>query len=128
MNPSKYELQDEVSAMIGRFAADLSDPAKPLSLIVRFQVSEGAQELVEAAFATASEKTRHESGVLSFDLNMEARDATRFVVYERWKSLADLEAHLRTDYIAKLRMELDKLIVGTPEFHVLVPGDFCGLD
>ena len=115
------EVQDDVSAIVASFAAELDDPAKPLSLLVRFQVSDGTQERVEEAFAAAGRETHKESGAIAYHLNREARDATRFVVYERWRSLGDLEAHLRTPYIATLRAELDRLIVGVPEFHVLRP-------
>ena len=115
------EPQDDVSAIIAGFAAALSSPAEPLSLVVRFQVREGDQAAVEAAFAAARGPTGQERGVMSYDLNREAADDTRFLVYERWRSLADLEAHLRTEYIAKLRKELSRLIIGAPEFHVFVP-------
>jgi len=43
-----------------------------------------------------------------------------FVMFEQWRSLADLEAHLRTEHVAELRATLDKLLVGSPEFEVLV--------
>jgi quinol monooxygenase YgiN len=42
-------------------------------------------------------------------------------VYERWKSLADLEAHLRTLYITTLISETDEVLGGAPEFQVLMP-------
>lgn len=43
------------------------------------------------------------------------------MVYERWKSLADWEAHLRMPYIGTLRDELEEMLAGLAEFHVLVP-------
>jgi quinol monooxygenase YgiN len=121
MNPPKIEVEGEISAIVAKFGAELNDPAKPLSLLVRFQVSEGAEQAVEAAFAEAATQTRKENGVIAFDLNREASDGTCFIVYERWKSLADLEAHLRTPYVTALREELKSLIIGTPEFRVLTP-------
>ena len=50
---------------------------------------------------------------------MRARDA--LVVYERWRSLEDLELHLRTSYIAALRAEIDAAMEGQPSFQLLLP-------
>src|SRR5689334_6460576 len=100
MNPVRIEPQDDASAIAAAFGRQLKNPAMPFALMVRFQVRDGTQDEVEAAFARASTKTRSESGVIAFDLNREAGDPTRFVVYERWRTLADLEAHLRTPHVA----------------------------
>ena len=112
---------DEVSAIIAQFRSQLKNPDKPFSLLVRFQVKEGAQERVEASFTKASAETLKEDGVVAFHLNREATDATRYVVYERWKTLVALDWHLRTPYITRLRSDLNEWIVGAPEFHVLIP-------
>jgi len=113
--------QDEVSSVVTMFGAQLKDPTRPFTLLVRFQIGEGMHEDAEAAFAKARELTLRENGVIAFELNREARNASRFVVYERWKSLAALEEHMRTPYITKLRRAFNEMIVGTPEFHVLTP-------
>lgn len=120
---NEIEACDEVSAIIAEFGAQLKDPAKPFTLLVRFQVREGAQEEIEAAFARARTPTSKEEGVMTYHLNREAKDASRFVVYERWRSLADLEAHLRTPYITTLRNEFNSMIAGVPDFHMLIPAE-----
>jgi len=43
------------------------------------------------------------------------------LLYERWKDLAALEAHLMTTYIKELFMELPKVTAGAPESQVLLP-------
>ena len=112
---------DDVSAIIAMFAEGLPDPTGPLAILVQFHVREGTQELVEAAFAEAGVATAAEPGAIVYGLHRERREPTRFVVYERWRSLADLEVHLRTPYITALRRLLDGLIIDTPEFRVLAP-------
>lgn len=52
---------------------------------------------------------------------MSSSAESRFVVYEQWRTLADLEAHFRTDYFSRLRTEFNALIVDGPEFRVLLP-------
>jgi quinol monooxygenase YgiN/uncharacterized protein YndB with AHSA1/START domain len=119
--PVENALQDEVSSFIAMFGSQLRDPTQPFTLLVRFQIGEGNHADVEAAFARARELTLRENGVIAFELNREARNATRFIVYERWKSLTAFEEHLRAPYITRLRREFNDMIVGAPEFHVLTP-------
>ena len=56
------------------------------------QVKDGLQAKFETAFAKAIKGTRKEKGSLRYDLNRDAKAPTRYLVYERWKSLKDLEA------------------------------------
>lgn len=111
---------DPISALIATFANSLRDPAQPLALIVEFQVKDGAQEEVERAFAEASVSTAEEDGVAVFQLHRAHSAPARFVVYEQWRSLVDLDAHLRTPYITALRAAIDRVIVGDPSFRVLM--------
>jgi quinol monooxygenase YgiN len=121
MNIRTSDAADEVAAIIRTFAKQLRDVAKPLALVVRFEVEHGHGQKVESAFAEAVLSTRAEPGCLAFQVNREAGSPRRFVVYERWRSLADLEAHLRTDYVSRLRAAIDDVIVGEPEFRIMEP-------
>lgn len=118
---SSTDLDDDVSAIIASFGAALQDVSEPLAILAQFQVRDGTQDLVEAAFAEASVSTAEEPGVIAYQVHRERQAPTRFVVYERWRSLADLDAHLRTPYIRALRRVIDGAVVGTPEFRVLMP-------
>jgi quinol monooxygenase YgiN len=120
MNTVTIEPKDDVAAIIAAFRTELADPAKPFALLVRFAVEATGAQRIATAFAEATPLTLMEAGCRSFHPNREARNPNRFVVYERWQSLADLEAHLRMDYIHKLRGVINELIVGAPEFHVLM--------
>ena len=52
----------EVSPSTAPFEADIKDPAKPFTLMVQFQVREGSQEALEAAFRKGTVATRHDQG------------------------------------------------------------------
>jgi quinol monooxygenase YgiN len=99
----------------------LKDPKKPFTLVVIVKVKEGSQEKFEEAFAKALTATRKEKGCLTYDLNHDTKDAQSYVVYERWKSLADLEAHLKTEHIVALLKLLPELTEGQPELRILLP-------
>ena len=119
MNTLTITPEDDVSAIIGAFGAVLKDPARAFTLLVRFSVNEADQERAGSAFSVARRQTLEERGVLAFELHQEAADRNSFVVYERWKSLAQLEAHLRMPHTTQLRDEFESIIVRGPQFIVL---------
>jgi quinol monooxygenase YgiN len=121
MNTVKIETNDDNAAILRAFRAELRNPADPLAVLVRFKVKEADGEKVEAAFARVRSLTQNEPGSRAYELNRDPRDPGRFVVYEQWRSLADLEAHFRKDYFSALRAEFNELIIGAPEFQVLLP-------
>lgn len=112
---------DEVGRIIAAFAAQVGDHHRPLALIVRFRVCAGAGPRIEKAFTEASVQTAREAGVLAYQLHREPDNPDAFVVYERWRSLAALEAHLRTTYVTALRAEIDAVMEGQPSFQVVLP-------
>jgi quinol monooxygenase YgiN len=112
---------DDISAVVGAFETQLGSRVIPFAMIARFRVTEDSQARIEQAFEKAIPPTLREPGVLAYQPHRDPKETAGFVVYERWKSLDDLEAHLRTLYIAELRQEIDAVITGAPEFNLLRP-------
>lgn len=111
----------KVDGIIAAFAAKIADHHRPFALIGRFCVQAGTGGRIEKAFAAASVHTASEAGVLAYRLHRHTDDPNVFVVYEHWRSLADLEAHLRTNYIEALRGEIEAVLQGEPHFEIMVP-------
>jgi quinol monooxygenase YgiN len=120
-NNNRVACQDKENPVITAVKSRLKNPDKPFTLIVRVQVKEGAGKQFEAAFAKAITATRKEKGNLAYELNRDTQDPSRYLVYERWKDLAALEAHLKTPHILALFEELPKVTDGAPESQVLLP-------
>ena len=112
---------DKENPVLASVRSRLKNPDKPFTLIVHIQVKEGSGEQFEAAFAKAITGTRKEKGNLVYDLNRDTEKPSRYLVYERWKSLAALEAHLNSPHIKALLAELPKLTEGAPESRVMLP-------
>ena len=112
---------DDVSAIVGAFETQLGNRTIPFAMIARFQVTEDAQARVEQAFEKAVPPTLREPGVLAYRPHRDPAATACFVVYECWKSLDDLDAHLRTPYIVELRQEIEAAMTGAPEFNLLRP-------
>ena len=110
---------DDVSVVVGAFETQLGDRTTPFAMIARFQVTEDALARVEQAFAKAVPPTRREPGVLAYQPHRDPAATACFVVYECWKSLDDLDAHLRTPYIVELRQEIEGAMTGAPECNLL---------
>ena len=113
--------EKEVLAFLAHFAAQLPNPSSTFALLVRFCVKPGTQAACERAFTEVAGPTFCEPGVLAFNLHRDAGDPTRFVMYECWRSLADLGVHLRSPYITKLRRVLNEMLDGAPNFQVVIP-------
>jgi quinol monooxygenase YgiN len=111
----------EPNPLITRIKSELKDPTKPYTWIVSLRVKRGMQAKLEAAFADAAKQAHGEKGCLAYDLNRDVKESTRYLIYERWKSVADMEAHLKSPYMTALEDELKELLSAPPERQLLVP-------
>jgi quinol monooxygenase YgiN len=119
--PSRATGEEKEDPILAFVKKQVKDPAKPFTLVVSLKVKEGTGDKFEAAFAKALTATRKEKGCLTYDLNRDSQDALSYVVYERWKSVADLEAHLKSDHIKTLLKVLPDVAAGAPDLRVLTP-------
>lgn len=70
-------------------------------------------DLVER-FGAVVEATHREHGCLAYGLHRDRFDSSRFVLIERWRSQADLDAHFRQPHMAAVAGLADGL-AGPPE-------------
>lgn len=72
--------------------------------------------------------TRAEPGCLSYDLFQSTEDPGIWVLIERWRSLADLESHVRTSHMAAFLERSGEVLENPPNNFRLKPvsavGDF----
>jgi quinol monooxygenase YgiN len=113
--------QDKENPIVASIKPRLKDPDKPFTLAVHIKVKAGAGDRFEAAFAKARRETRKEKGNLAYELNRDTEDPSRYLLYEHWKNLSALSAHLEAPYIKTLLAEMPDLTTGPPELHVFVP-------
>jgi quinol monooxygenase YgiN len=113
--------QDEPNPIVAQVKAKVKNPKKPFTMLVRLELKEGANEQFEAAFAPAIKATRAEKGCITYDLSQDLDHSGSYVLYERWKSLADLQAHLNAEHIKSLLPKVHELSVKPPELQVLAP-------
>ena len=75
------------------------------TLIVRIDTDE-PQAIIDAVNA-CSPPTRKEDGNIRYQLHQSADEPDTFILYERWQSLGELDAHLKAEHTRRLLEVLD---------------------
>jgi quinol monooxygenase YgiN len=100
----------------------VKDPAKPFALFVTIKAKAEKEKDLEAAFAPCIAATKKEAGCLAYELNRDPDDPTTYVMFEKFKNVAALEAHLKLEHTTKLFKALEPLTDGEIKAKVyLVP-------
>ncbi len=73
-----------------------------LVVVVDIQAAEGRADDVVAAFEPCIVKTHEEEGCLAYALHRDVADPNHLVHLERWRSKADMDAHMKQPYLAEL--------------------------
>jgi quinol monooxygenase YgiN len=100
--------------------AKLKDPAKPFTMWVSFKVKPGREAAFEKAATACMTETVKEKGCVAYQLNHDADHADTYVLYERWKNLDALAAHLKEKHTEALLKTIPDLIDGGPQIKVYV--------
>jgi quinol monooxygenase YgiN len=90
----------------------VKDPARPFALFVTIKAKAGQEKELEAAFAPCIAATKKEAGCLAYELNRDPDEPTTYVMFEKFKNVAALEAHLKQDHTTKLLKALEPLTDG----------------
>ena len=80
-----------------------------VSVIARAKVRPGMEDDLKQAIEEAVGPTRSEEGCINYDLHQGAEDPSEFLLYENWRSKADLDAHLERPHVATLLGKLPEL-------------------
>lgn len=73
--------------------------SEKLSSIATLKAKEGKGDELGQRLAEVVEPTRAEPGCINYDVHRSADDESVWVVYENWRSKADLDAHFETPHI-----------------------------
>ncbi|HEU5410173.1 MAG TPA: putative quinol monooxygenase [Candidatus Acidoferrales bacterium] len=70
-----------------------------LTVIAYIFAKPGEEQRVRAALLGLVEETRKEKGCINYDLHESEDNPAHFVMYENWRSAADLEEHARSAHL-----------------------------
>jgi quinol monooxygenase YgiN len=113
--------QDE-HPVVTLIKSKVKDVNKPFALSVEFKVKPGKEEEFEKAFAPCLIATRKEPGCTAYYLNRDPDRPEIYVMYEQFKGIAALEAHMKEKHTQTLLKTVATLTEGDPKIKVwLVP-------
>jgi quinol monooxygenase YgiN len=90
----------------------VKDPAKPFAILVTIKVKAGKEKELEAMVAPCVAATKKEAGCIAYEFNRDPDDPTTYVMYEKFKSVAALEDHLKQAHTQKLLKAIEPLTDG----------------
>lgn len=82
---------------------------KKVTVLASFIAKPGLEDEVKEKLLALVAPTRSESGCINYDLHQDSDDPRRFMLYENWKSLRDLEEHLDKPYLKALKDKEEEL-------------------
>ena len=94
-----------------------------LPVVAVITAKEGSADVVRDALAALVAPTRNEEGCLSYALYESAATPGVFVTVESWREQADLDAHMKTEHIARTFAVAGEALAGAPVIHPLRPID-----
>ncbi|MEN1680424.1 MAG: putative quinol monooxygenase [Planctomycetota bacterium] len=119
--PSIAAAAEELHPIAADTASQLDDTEKPFVLVVDFTVPANNTDAFIKAVLKARRATVKEPGNVAYQLSRDAKDATHFLLYERWKSVAALDFHLKQPYLVELLAEFEELLPEGPKVTVMKP-------
>lgn len=93
--------------------------SEQLTVIAFLRAKPGAEEELGRRLMELVEGSRQEAGCLNYDLHRSNTDPALWVMYENWRSQADLDAHFQTEPLQRLGKDKAQLLVGDIEMHYL---------
>jgi quinol monooxygenase YgiN len=101
----------------------VKDPGKPFALLVTIKAKPGKEKELEATFAPCIAATKKEPGCLAYELNRDSDDPTTYIMFEKFKNIAALEAHLTQAHTTKLLKAVEPLTEGQIQAKVYTVPD-----
>jgi quinol monooxygenase YgiN len=110
---------DEENPIVKLIKSKVKDEKKPFALLVTFKVKAGNEKKFEEAFAPCLVATRKEAGCVAYHLNRDPDEPNTYIMYEQFKSIAALEAHLKEKHTQTLLATVIPMCDGDPKIKVL---------
>lgn len=84
----------------------------PFAQIVTIRAPAGRGGALGSALSALVSRTRAEEGCEAYELHHANGEPEAWMVYERWRSKADADAHLLQPYVCDFLARCDELVAG----------------
>jgi len=90
-----------------------------LTLVATIKVKSGSEQTAEAALEKMIDYVKTaEPGTVRYTLHRQAKDPTKFLMYEQYVSKDAMDAHGQTDAIKQLFGTLGPILDGAPSLEI----------
>lgn len=110
---------EDENPVVKLIKSKLKDEKKTFAILVTFKVKAGNEQKFEAAFAPCLVATRKEPGCVAYVLNRDTEHTSNYVMYESFKGIPALEAHMKEKHTQALLTTVIPLCEGDPQIKVL---------
>ncbi|MDB5307148.1 MAG: autoinducer-2 modifying protein LsrG [Gemmataceae bacterium] len=117
VSPAESRAADD-HPVVTLIKSKIKDPAKPFALIVTLKVKDGKGKELEAAARPCIAATKKEPGCIAYELNHDPEHPDTYVMYEKFKSIEAIAAHLAQKHTQTLLSTIGPLLEGGPQIKV----------
>jgi quinol monooxygenase YgiN len=110
---------EEENPVVKLIKSKVKDEKKPFAILVTFKVKAGNEKKFEEAFAPCLIATRKEAGCVAYFLNRDTDEPNTYIMYEQFKGIPALEAHLKEKHTQTLLATVIPMCDGDPKIKVL---------
>jgi quinol monooxygenase YgiN len=110
---------EDENPIVKLIKSKVKDEKKTFAILVTFKVKAGNEKKFEEAFAPALEATRKEAGCVAYYLNRDPDAPNTYIMYESFKGIPALEAHLKEKHTQTLLATVIPMSDGDPQIKVL---------
>ena len=116
---SRTTAADEENPVVKLIKSKVKDEKKTFAILVTFKVKAGNEKKFEEAFAPCLTATRKEPGCVAYILNRDPDEANTYIMYESFKGVPGLEAHMKEKHTQTLLATVIPMCEGEPKIKVL---------
>ncbi|MEO1098228.1 MAG: putative quinol monooxygenase [Bacteroidota bacterium] len=103
--------------------SQVSDPNKPFSVLIDITLIPGQEVEFERLFAPVIAEVRKEPGNIEFQLSRHPEEPNVYFLYERWKNVEVLKAHMTTPHMSQFWPKYFPMIARIPNIRVFMERD-----
>lgn len=86
--------------------------SEQLTLLALLTAKAGQEDELGHRLAALIAPTRLEAGCINYDLHRSNESPAVFMLYENWRSKADLDAHFEMPYLKDFLARMDEVLAG----------------
>lgn len=82
----------------------------PLTIVAQLKAKPGKEKELQQALQALVEPTRHEEGIVNYDMHVSNEDPGFFLFYENWKSRDLWQRHMKSPHLQAFSNKQNELV------------------